>query len=66
MNFGNGGMFGFFWLLPLLYIALVIYFVLRLLRAIERGVDAHERIAQELARFDVRGGGGSGAGSAGT
>lgn len=38
-------------LLPLVWFGIVIYFVLRFLRAFERGVDAHERIARELGRL---------------
>lgn len=58
MNFNFGGGYGLFLLLPLLYIALIVYFVLRFLRAIERGADAHERIADALSRMDIRGNGG--------
>ncbi len=55
MNFHVNG--GGLWVLffPLVYIALVIYFVLRFLHAMERGVAAHERIADELGRLQAGG-----------
>ena len=53
MNFAMPGTYGLFILLPLLYVLLVIYFVLRFLHAMERGVAAHERIADELARLSA-------------
>jgi uncharacterized membrane protein len=65
MNFAMPGTYGLFFLLPLLYILLLVYFVLRFLHAMERGVAAHERIADELGRLstgslrDSTGGGGT-------
>jgi hypothetical protein len=41
-------------LLPLAWWLIVIYFVLRFLRAFERGVDAHETVARELGRLARR------------
>ena len=55
MNFNFPASIGMFYLLPVLYIAVVVYFVLRFLRAIERGVAAHERIAQHLTHSNVTG-----------
>jgi len=62
MNFHVNG--GAVWvlLLPLVNLALLIYFVLRFLHAMERGVAAHERIADELGRIrndGTRGGAGA-------
>ena len=50
MNFGMGGMPFLIILLWLGGWILGFYIIFRLLRAIERGVDAHERIADALAR----------------
>ena len=45
---------GLLLLLPLVWWGIVIYFVLRFLRAFERGVGAHEDIARELRVLATR------------
>ena len=47
------------------YVVFAIYCILRFLNAVDRGVAAHERIAQELGRRNERAKG-DGSGSAGT
>lgn len=47
-------------LFVLLYIAFIVYCVLRFLNAVDRGVAAHERMAQELSRVAGKGGFGPG------
>ena len=63
MNWAFGGAPSLMLLIPLISWAVSIYFILRFLRAFERGVRAHERIADALAsppgsqgrgRFDER------------
>jgi hypothetical protein len=56
MNFQVNGPGAWVILLPLLNLVLIIYFVLRFLRAMERGVAAHERIANELGELWAGGG----------
>lgn len=48
MNFNLIDAPGFLLLLPIVWWGVVIYFALRFLRALERGVGAHEDIAREL------------------
>lgn len=49
MNFSFNGAPGLMVLIPLISWAVSIYFILRFLRAFERGVRAHERIADSLS-----------------
>ena len=47
-------------LIAVAYVVFIVYCLLRFLSAIDRGVAAHERIAQELGRLGGQGGAGSG------
>lgn len=49
MNWSFNGAPGLMFLIPLISWAVSLYFILRFLRALERGVRAHERIADSLA-----------------
>jgi hypothetical protein len=50
MNFGIGSAPVLLLLLPVVVWLVVLYLLVRFLRAFERGVDAHERIADVLTR----------------
>ena len=50
MNIGFGGASALVFLLPVVVWLVALYLLIRFLRAFERGVDAHERIADALAR----------------
>lgn len=49
MNLSFDGAPGLMFLIPLISWAVSLYFILRFLRAFERGVRAHERIADSLS-----------------
>lgn len=50
MNFSIGDAPGLFFIVPLLWAAFWLYLAFRFLRAFERGVHAHERIADAMTR----------------
>jgi hypothetical protein len=49
MNFSLNGGSGFMFLIPVIVWLIWLYFIVRFLRAFERGVQAHERIANALS-----------------
>jgi hypothetical protein len=49
MNLSFDGAPGLMFLVPIIAWAVSLYFIVRFLRAFERGVRAHERIADSLA-----------------
>jgi len=49
MNWSFNGAPGLMFLIPIISWAVSLYFIIRFLRAFERGVRAHERIADSLA-----------------